>query len=77
MDLNTYLEQAGAGAAAALAKQLGVTPVLISQWRAQRRPVPAARCPEIERASGGKVRCEELRLDVDWHYLRINRDADE
>lgn len=24
----------------------------------------------IERESGGKVRCEELRDDVDWSYLR-------
>ena len=24
----------------------------------------------IEKASGGKVRCEELRPDVDWAYMR-------
>ena len=24
----------------------------------------------IERESGGKVRCEDLRPDVDWAYLR-------
>lgn len=31
---------------------------------------PAEYCPAIERATGGKVRCEELRPDVDWSYLR-------
>jgi len=25
---------------------------------------------DIERESGAKVRCEELRPDVDWKYLR-------
>ena len=34
------------------------------------RPIPAERCPEIEKATGGAVRCEELRPDVDWAYLR-------
>jgi DNA-binding transcriptional regulator YdaS (Cro superfamily) len=27
----------------------------------------------IERESGGAVRCEELRPDVDWAYLRRSR----
>lgn len=27
-------------------------------------------CINIERESGGKVLCEELRPDVDWSYLR-------
>jgi len=26
--------------------------------------------PAIERATKGAVRCEELRPDVDWAYLR-------
>lgn len=30
--------------------------------------VPAERCPGIERLTG--VRCELLRPDVDWAYLR-------
>lgn len=27
----------------------------------------------IERESGGRVRCEDLRPDVDWEYLRTSR----
>ena len=70
MNLDTYLEQGGKGAAASLAKQIGAVPVLVSQWRKGTRKVPAERCPDIERATGGAVRCEELRPDVDWNYLR-------
>lgn len=41
---------------------------VIQQWIKSR--VPAERCPDIERATNGAVRCEELRPDVDWAYLR-------
>lgn len=32
--------------------------------------VPAEHCPAIERATAGKVRCEELCPGVDWAVLR-------
>jgi DNA-binding transcriptional regulator YdaS (Cro superfamily) len=48
--------------------------VLISQWRTGRRPVPAERCPEIEKATLGVVRCEDLLPEVDWNYLRTSGD---
>ena len=32
--------------------------------------MPAEHCPRIERITGGSVRCEDLRPDVEW--LRIN-----
>ena len=54
----------------ALAREIGVTPVLVSQWANGVRRVPAERCPQIERATGGAVRCEDLRPDVDWAVLR-------
>lgn len=38
-------------------------------WK-QRQNVPAEYCPAIERATGGMVRCEELRPDVEWDVLR-------
>ena len=31
---------------------------------------PAEYCPAIERATGGAVRCEYLRPDVEWSVLR-------
>jgi DNA-binding transcriptional regulator YdaS (Cro superfamily) len=52
------------------ANMLGESAQAVNNWR--RRGVPAERCPSIERATGGKVRCEDLRPDVDWSVLRGN-----
>lgn len=69
MNLKSYMGQKR-GLASALGRAIGVTPVLISQWANGHRPIPAERCPEIEKATSGEVTCEELRPDVDWAYLR-------
>jgi DNA-binding transcriptional regulator YdaS (Cro superfamily) len=58
------------GSQAALASALGVTRAAVSQWKDEGRKVPPEHCPAIERATGGKVRCEELRPDVAWDVLR-------
>ena len=68
MDLNTFLSSPGS--AVELARAIKVAPSLISQWKTGFRPIPAERCPAIERATNGAVRCEDLRPDVDWAYLR-------
>lgn len=68
MDLETYLQRRGA--AMELANKLGVRSVMLSQWRYGIKQVPAARCPAIERATNGAVRCEALRPDIDWSVLR-------
>lgn len=69
---NIHIEKAikAAGSQAGLARALGVHTSLPSQWLSGHRPVPAERCPAIERATNGLVRCEDLRPDVDWAYLR-------
>ncbi len=72
MNLSEYLSKLGRGAS--LAKAIGAPPVLISQWKTGKRPIPAERCPEIEKATLGAVRCEELRPDIDWAYLRNSQD---
>lgn len=69
MDLKTYFQTANK-TRSELAREVGITPVLISQWVHGARQVPAARCPSIERLTNGAVRCEDLRPDVDWAYLR-------
>ena len=56
------------GRPSALAMALGVSIQRLSNWGS--RQVPAEICPAIERATGGAVRCEDLRPDVDWAYLR-------
>jgi DNA-binding transcriptional regulator YdaS (Cro superfamily) len=57
--------------ASRLAERLGFSPVLLSQWGTGKRQVPAEHCPAIERATGGAVRCEDLRPDVEWSVLRV------
>lgn len=69
MNLIDYLKSER-GRASALARALGITPVLISQWANGVRQVPAEYCPAIERQTSGSVRCEVLRPDVDWGYIR-------
>ena len=53
---------------------LGVTPQVISNWKT--RDVPAEYCPQIEAATGGLVRCEDLRPDVQWSVLRNTPSAE-
>lgn len=54
------------GGRVGLAAHLEVTPAAVSQWCSGERRVPAERCLQIERATLGRVRCEELRPDIDW-----------
>lgn len=58
------------GRRSALARSIDVPAILVSQWASGQRQVPAERCPAIERATSGAVRCEDLRPDVDWSVLR-------
>ena len=55
-----------------MAKFLGVSAPTVTQWINGVRRVPAERCPDVERATGGLVTCEELRPDLaeQWAYLR-------
>lgn len=69
MNLCDYLN-AERGRASTLATDLKVPPELVSQWRNNVRPVPVVRCPAIAQATKGLVRCEDLRPDVDWAFLR-------
>ncbi|KDD44749.1 DNA-binding helix-turn-helix protein [Bordetella bronchiseptica OSU095] len=65
MDLNRYLNREDATSAAALAREVGVSPALVYQWRTGRRPVPVEHCAAIERATGGEVSRRDLRPG-DW-----------
>lgn len=58
-----------AGTQKALAVCVGVSQQTVWAW-ISRKSVPAEHCPAIERATSGAVRCEDLRPDVDWSYLR-------
>lgn len=64
MNLDTYLSTTES--AASLARKLGITPVLISQWRTGVRPVPIERCTAIEQATSGIVTRKDLRPGDYW-----------
>ena len=70
MDLKTYSQS---NSQIDLARKLGVTAGAVSQWVNGFASVPAERCPAIEHATGGLVRCEDLRPDVRWDVLRVNQ----
>lgn len=74
MSLKTYTSNKR-GKATELAKKIGVPVTLISQWANGVRQIPAERCLEIEKATAGVVRCEDLRPDIDWSYLRGTHSA--
>lgn len=64
MDLKTYASERGRQTS--IARLIDAQPQLVWQWANGVKPVPADRCPAIERASDGAVTCEELRADVHW-----------
>lgn len=58
------------GSMQAVAVHLGVTKGAVGQWKLPGRRIPAEHCPTLEKLVSGRVRCEALRPDVDWAYLR-------
>ena len=73
MNHPTALQRAAdaVGGQAALAEKIGLPDRrTVWAWSQEGRRVPAEYCPLIERATEGKVRCEELRPDVAWGILR-------
>ncbi|MDE4918581.1 transcriptional regulator [Cupriavidus metallidurans] len=57
-----------AGSKSRLARAIGVTPQMVSQWASNRKPIPIPRCVQIEKATG--VPCEELNPSEDWATIR-------
>lgn len=61
------------GSQVAMARALDVNKSTICEWVLGSRPIPAERCPQIERMTrerGRPILCEELRPDVEWSTLR-------
>ena len=52
-----------------LAAKIGATQQEVWNWLNGQRDIPPSRCPSIERATDGRVTCEELRPDVRWHRI--------
>lgn len=69
--MTTPIERAisAMGGVAETVRKLGLNGhATVYQWTKTR--VPAERCPQIEAATNGLVRCEDLRPDVRWDVLR-------
>lgn len=54
------------GSQTALADTLGVSKGAVHQWKDPERKVPSEHCGPIERATDGRVTCEQLRPDLQW-----------
>jgi len=68
MTLSDYLKESGL-TQMSFARQLGVAQGTVAFWL-HNKPPTIERCIQIEKLTAGKVRCEDLRPDVDWAYLR-------
>lgn len=69
--MDKLIEHFGTFAAIAEAlREIGVfvTPQAVGKWA--RDGVPIERCPQLERASGGAVKCADMRSDVEWVRAR-------
>ena len=67
MNLSQYLSEQR-GRLLALARAVNAPSSSVSQWASGKRPIPAERCPAIERATNGAVTRRDLRPD-DWQRI--------
>lgn len=63
MDIFQYLEARGIQQAE-FARQLGVSPGLVWQWLNDETKITAERAVQIEEATGGDVKREDVRPDL-------------
>jgi DNA-binding transcriptional regulator YdaS (Cro superfamily) len=68
MKLSDYINTAR-GTMSVLSAAIGAHSPDMSRWASGARPIPPERCPAIERATDGRVTCEELRQDVHWQRV--------
>lgn len=69
MNLSEYISTSR-GKAADLADKLGISPAAVSYWVSGDRLPNIENCKRIEFFTGGDVRCEDLRPDLNWSHLR-------
>jgi DNA-binding transcriptional regulator YdaS (Cro superfamily) len=78
--LEAVLAIAFGGVAARMAEAFDVSDQTVSWWRKGERDgrtvkFPPELCPVAERLTDRRVRCEELRPDVDWAFVRLQASA--
>lgn len=52
------------------ARECGTTKNYLNMIRCGKKRPNESLCIALEKNSGGAVKCEELRPDVDWAYIR-------
>ena len=71
-DISKLIQHFG-GTQVSMAKQLGVTRALISQWK-NGEPIPALRALQIEQLSGGKFKAARLApAGLEKHRERLRK----
>lgn len=68
--LLAYLNGLGKAARIAFCAACGTTERYLRKAISAKQQLGAHLCINIDRESRGAVRCEDLRPDVDWAYLR-------
>lgn len=70
MELLDYIRPLDKGARAELASRCKMSPGQLEHIAWRRRRANAAHAVLIERETDRVVRCETIRPDVDWQYIR-------
>lgn len=58
------------GSQSAIARALGLSSYRVVQQWVKSGHVPPKYCPEIERLTDRKIKCEDLNASVDWAFVR-------
>lgn len=70
MELQQYLKELNSVALQDFARRCGTTPAHLKQVAGKHRRAGEYLCINIDRETRGKIKCETLRPDVDWAYIR-------
>ncbi|MBZ3661962.1 transcriptional regulator [Pseudomonas monteilii] len=70
MTLSEYLKTMERHELEALARRCGTSVGQLKQVAYGNRRASAGLAVSLDRETGGKIRCESLRPDIDWAYLR-------
>jgi DNA-binding transcriptional regulator YdaS (Cro superfamily) len=71
--LNIFLNSLTLEKQLAFARQCGTTRGYLRKAISIKQRLGESLCINIERESGGVIRCEYLRPDVDWEFIRSSR----
>jgi len=73
MTLSEYLKTMDKEGLAAFARHCGTSAGQLKQVAYGNRRASAGLAVSLDRETGGAIRCEEMRPDIDWAYLRNTR----